>query len=37
MTLERPGKNLLKFDFESGAGGDGGEKIRHPFFTSERM
>jgi hypothetical protein len=30
-------KDILKFNFQSGAGGDGGEKIRDAFFTGVRM
>jgi len=31
------GQNFLKFHFQPGARGGGGEKIGHVFFTGERM
>ena len=35
MTLERSGENFLEFHFQSGARGDGGEKIRDVFFAGD--
>ena len=37
MTIGTTGQNFLKFHFQSGARGGGGEKIRDVFFAGVRM